>query len=395
MNTISFNMYQALAVATVMLVIGQHCVKRVDVFSRYCIPAPVIGGVIFAVVHFILRELGIVEFSMEMNLQTVFMRAFFCSVGFLASFAVLKKGGIGVLKLLFLAVSMIVIQDCIGGFGASIFGLDPKLGLSMGSISLVGGHGTAAAFGQYLENMQVDTALTVAIASATYGLIAGCMIGGPIAASKIKAYGLSSTTDVNPKSAEVPLDLDTGALDAEKMLEAAIWLVLAIGAGTIISDVIGRVLTMPEYIGALLAAAVFRNLADSSGRELPMKEINSLGNLCLSFFLAMAMISLKLWQLIDLAVPMLAILLVQTVLMFFFASFVVFPFMGRDYDAAVMSSGFCGFGMGATPNAMANMQAITRLYGPSPVSFMIVPIVGALFIDFFNATIITLFANFI
>ena len=394
MNTISFNMYQALAVATVMLVIGQHCVKRVDVFSRYCIPAPVIGGVIFAVVHFILRELGIVEFSMEMNLQAVFMRAFFCSVGFLASFAVLKKGGIGVLKLLFLAVSMIVIQDCIGGFGASIFGLDPKLGLSMGSISLVGGHGTAAAFGQYLENMQVDTALTVAIASATYGLIAGCMIGGPIAASKIKAYGLSSTTDVNPKSAEVPIDLDTGALDAEKMLEAAIWLVLAIGAGTLISDVIGKVLTMPEYIGALLAAAVFRNLADSSERELPMKEINSLGNLCLSFFLAMAMISLKLWQLIDLAVPMLAILLVQTVLMFFFASFVVFPFMGKDYDAAVMSSGFCGFGMGATPNAMANMQAITRLYGPSPVSFMIVPIVGALFIDFFNATIITLFANF-
>ena len=236
--------------------------------------------------------------------------------------------------------------------------------------------------------------MTVAIASATYGLIAGCMIGGPIAASKIKAYGLSSTTDVNPKSAEVPLDLDTGALDAEKMLEAAIWLVLAIGAGTIISDLLGRVLTMPEYIGALLAAAVFRNLADSSGRELPMKEINSLGNLCLSFFLAMAMISLKLWQLIDLAVPMLAILLVQTVLMFFFASFVVFPFMGKDYDAAVMSSGFCGFGMGATPNAMANMQAITRLYGPSPVSFMIVPIVGALFIDFFNATIITLFANF-
>lgn len=345
-------------------------------------------GVIFAVIHFILRELGIVEFSMEMNLQAVFMRAFFCSVGFLASFAVLKKGGIGVLKLLFLAVSMIVIQDCIGGFGASLFGLDPKLGLSMGSISLVGGHGTAAAFGQYLENMQVDTALTAAIASATFGLIAGCIIGGPIAASKIKAYGLSSTTDVKHKSEEVPIDLDTGALDAEKMLEAAIWIVLAIGAGTIISDVLGKVLTMPEYIGALLAA-------DSSGRELPMKEINSLGNLCLSFFLAMAMISLKLWQLIDLAVPMLAILLVQTVLMVFYASFVVFPFMGRDYDAAVMSSGFCGFGMGATPNAMANMQAITRLYGPSPVSFMIVPIVGALFIDFFNATIITLFANFI
>ena len=171
--------------------------------------------------------------------------------------------------------------------------------------------------------------------------------------------------------------------------------VIAVGIGTIISLLIDKVLTMPAYIGAMLAAAVIRNVADGRGKPLPMAEITSLGNVCLSLFLALAMINLKLWQLIDLALPMIVLLLVQTVIMFFYASFVVFTVMGKDYDAATMSSGFCGFGMGATPNAMANMQAVTKLYGPAPVAFMIVPLVGSLFIDFFNAAIITAFANFL
>lgn len=176
------------------------------------------------------------------------------------------------------------------------------------------------------------------------------------------------------------------------MLSAAIYIVIAVGIGTIISALLDKVLTMPAYIGAMLAAAVIRNIADGTKREIPMQEISSLGNVCLSLFLALAMINLKLWQLIDLALPMIVILLVQTVIMWLYASYVVFPVMGSDYDAA---TGFCGFGMGATPNAMANMQTITKLHGPAPIAFMIVPLVGSLFIDFFNAAIITAFANFL
>ena len=296
------------------------------------------------------------------------------------------------------AVMLVALQDVIGGFGAQLFGLDGKLGLAMGSIPLVGGHGTSASFGAFLEERGVEGATTVAVACATYGLIAGCMIGGPIASAKIRKYnlrsdGVNEAGTVGPETVEVSKDADTGALDADKMLSAAICIVIAVGIGTLISALIDRVLTMPAYIGAMLAAAVIRNIADGRGTPFPMDEITSLGNVSLSLFLALAMINLKLWQLVALAIPMIVILLVQTVIMFFYASYVVFPVMGRDYDAATMASEFCGFGMGATPNAMANMQAVTKIYGPAPVAFMIVPLVGSLFIDFFNAAIITAFAN--
>lgn len=398
MTIIKLDMYQALATAAIMLVIGQYLVNKIVFLKRYCIPAPVVGGLIFAIAHTVLRGMGVVEFEMDTTLQTVFMTAFFCTVGFLAAFGMLKKGGVGVIKFLILAIVMVTLQDLVGGFGAKLFGLDGRLGLAMGSIPLVGGHGTSAAYGETLEKMGVAGATTVAVASATYGLIAGCVIGGPIASSKIrklglKSAGLNESGHKGTDTVEVEKDENTGALDEAKMLSAAVFIVIAVGIGTIISAIIAKVLTMPAYIGAMLAAAIIRNIADGRGKPLPMAEITSLGNVCLSLFLALAMINLKLWELVALAVPMIVILLIQTALMFFYASYVVFPVMGRDYDAATMSSGFCGFGMGATANAMANMQAVTKLYGPAPVAFMIVPLVGSLFIDFFNAGIITFFAN--
>ena len=401
MALISLNMYQAIAVAALMLVIGQVLVNNIGFLKRYCIPAPVVGGLIFAILHTVLRGMGIVEFTMDDTLQTVFMNAFFCSVGFLAAFGMLKKGGVGVIKFLILAILMVTLQDAVGGFGAKLFGLDGRLGLAMGSIPLVGGHGTSASWGKTLEELGVTGATTVAVACATYGLIAGCMIGGPIASSKIRKYGLKSTgikesSHTGTDLVEVEADENSGALDEAKMLSAGICIVIAVGIGTLVSLLIAKTgLTMPGYIGAMLAAAVIRNGADAIGKPLPMAEITSLGNVCLSLFLALAMISLKLWQLVALAVPMIVILLVQTLFMYLYASFVVFPVMGKDYDAATMASGFCGFGMGATPNAMANMQAVTKIYGPAPVAFMIVPLVGSLFIDFFNAAIITAFANFL
>ena len=395
MNVIEVNMYQAAGLAVLMLVIGRMLVARIEFLRKYCIPAPVVGGLIFAILHVILRSMGILEFNMDTTLQTVFMTAFFCSVGYMAAFKELKKGGIGVVKFLVLAILMCCIQDLVGGFGAKIFGLDGKLGLAMGSIPLVGGHGTAGSFGPFLEDMGVANATTVAVAAATYGLIAGCMIGGPIATSKIRKMGLKSSAIESTATAEVSVDQDTGAMDEGNLMDAAIYIVIAVGLGTIVAALLGKLITLPGYIGAMIVGAIIRNVQESRGVKMPMGEMGALGNICLSIFLGLAMINLKLWQLVSLALPMIVILLIQTVIMFLYASFVVFNIMGRDYDAATISSGFCGFGMGATPNAMANMQAITNQYGPAPVAFMIVPLVGSLFIDFFNAAIITAFANFL
>ena len=395
MNVIEVNMYQAAGLAVLMLVIGRMLVARIEFLRKYCIPAPVVGGLIFAILHVILRSMGILEFNMDTTLQTVFMTAFFCSVGYMAAFKELKKGGIGVVKFLVLAILMCCIQDLVGGFGAKIFGLDGKLGLAMGSIPLVGGHGTAGSFGPFLEDMGVANATTVAVAAATYGLIAGCMIGGPIATSKIRKMGLKSSAIESTATAEVSVDQDTGAMDEGNLMDAAIYIVIAVGLGTIVAALLGKLITLPGYIGAMIVGAIIRNVQESRGVKMPMGEMGALGNICLSIFLGLAMINLKLWQLVSLALPMIVILLIQTMIMFFYASFVVFNVMGRDYDAATISSGFCGFGMGATPNAMANMQAITNQYGPAPVAFMIVPLVGSLFIDFFNAAIITAFTNFL
>lgn len=394
-NIVELNMFQAAGLAVLMLVIGRMLVNKIEFLRKYCIPAPVVGGLIFAILHVILRSAGVVEFNMDTTLQTVFMTAFFCSVGYMAAFGELKKGGIGVIKFLILAIVMCCIQDLVGGFGAKIFGLDGRLGLAMGSIPLVGGHGTAGSFGPFLEEMGVNNATTVAVAAATYGLISGCMIGGPIATSKIRKYNLKSVGTAAAATTEVSVDQDTGAMDEKNLMDAAIYIVIAVGLGTIVAALLGKLITLPGYIGAMIVGAVIRNVQEARGVKMPMGEMGALGNICLSIFLGLAMINLKLWQLVSLALPMIVILLIQTVIMFLYASFVVFNIMGRDYDAATISSGFCGFGMGATPNAMANMQAITNQYGPAPVAFMIVPLVGSLFIDFFNAAIITAFANFL
>lgn len=395
MQVLKLDMYQALGLAVIMLLIGRVLVKRVEFLQRYCIPAPVVGGLIFALLHLVLRSAGVVEFEMDTTLQNVFMTGFFCSVGYMAAFGMLKKGGIGVIKFLLLAVLMCAIQDAIGGIGAKLFGLDARIGLAMGSIPLVGGHGTAGSFGPFLEGLGVENATTVAVAAATYGLIAGCMIGGPIAYGKIRSYGLKSAgLRAQGQLADATAAVgDTEVLTEENIMDAAIYIVVGVGLGTIVSALLGRLITLPGYIGAMIVGAIIRNVQEMRRVKMPMQEMGTLGNVCLSLFLGLAMINLKLWQLVSLALPMVVILLLQTVIMFLYASFVVFNVMGRDYDAATISSGFCGFGMGATPNAMANMQAITNAYGPAPVAFMIVPLVGSLFIDFLNAAIITGFAN--
>ena len=382
MKTIELDMYQATAVAALVLLLGRVLVAKISILRRYCIPAPVVGGFLYAIVHTIVRGMGILEISCDMTLKNVFMVAFFCSVGFTASFRMLKKGGVQTVVFLALSAVMVILQNVLGAGLASVFGLDPRLGLATGSIPMVGGHGTAGSFGPLLEELGVANASVVAIASATYGLVAGCVIGGPIATAKIRKYKLSAVTEAATKTETVETD-ETGAIDSARILDGLLYLIVA------------KFMTFPFYIGAMLVGAIIRNIMDVQNKEIPMEEISTLGGASLSVFLGLAMIDMKLWQLAELAVPMVVMLLAQTVLMFFYANFVVFNVLGKSYDAAVMTSGFCGFGMGATPNAMANMQAITGVYGPAPTAFMVVPLVGSLFIDFVNATILTGFISFL
>lgn len=392
MMVIELDMYQACALGALIFCLGQFLVQKVKLLNKYCIPAAVAGGVSFAFIHLALYEAGILEFNFDTTIQTILMCVFFCSVGFTACFRLLKKGGIQTLVFLVLSIIMCVIQNGLGSGLCAAFGIDPLLGLCMGSMPLVGGHGTSASFGPLLEEAPylVDGALTVALASATFGLVAGSLMGGPIARARIEKLGLKSTAT---ESGEVSEEKN-GAIDVDRFTSAAVFIVVAVGLGTYVFSFFKSInFTLPVYIGAMLVAALFRNVWDVRGKELPLEEIDTIGGVALSIYLSMAMMNLKLWDLADLALPMIIILIAQTIVMYLYANFVIFNIMGRDMEAASMTAAFCGFGMGATANAMANMKALTDKYGPTPRAFFIVPLCGSVFVDFFNAMILTGFMN--
>lgn len=391
MTIISLNMYHATALAAIVLLIGRFLVNKFSFLGKYCIPAPIVGGIVYAVISCLLYVGGIAEVQFDDTLQKFFMTVFFTSIGFMASFQVLKKGGIQVIIFLAVIIVLVVLQDVLGCVLASLFGLDARIGLCVGSISLVGGHGTAGSLGFLVEEMDVTGAGSVAMAAATFGLVAGSLLGGPVGRARIERHHLHSDELVDLDDVEQAV---TQNVENERFLNTALYFAIAIGLGEIVSKFfVSMGLTFPPYIGAMIVAVVIRNIGDWRHMDVPMIEINALGNLSLNLYLAMALMSLKLWQLIDLALPMMVMLLGQSILMVLFAYFVIFRVMGSDYEAAVMSSAACGFGMGATPNAMANMQAISKIYGPAPRAFLVVPLVGSLFIDFFNSLIIAGFLN--
>lgn len=393
---LNFDIFQTMALATIVFYIGEYLKKRVKALSKYCVPAPVIGGIIFALLILVLKITNIANITLDITLQNVFMTAFFTSVGYTASLKVLKKGGIKVVIFLIVSSVLVIFQDIVGAGLAMIFNLDPLLGLATASIPMVGGHGTAGSFGPILDEMGVSGATTVSFASATFGLIMGSVIGGIIAKTLIERNNLETPIDSHDKS--IPIsdfnEDDKAVLSHTKIMNGASWIFLAMGIGSIISNFIQDLgLTFPSYIGAMLAAAIIRNICDMRKFELEEKEIETIGGISLSFFLSMALMGLKLWELFDLALPMIVMLIGQTILMGLFAYFIVFRIMGKNYDAAVFASAICGFGMGATPNAVANMDALTSKYGFAPTPYFVVPIVGCLFIDFVNSAVITLFIN--
>ena len=393
MTQFALNVYQTTGLAMLLFALGTVLVNKIGFLKKCCIPAPVVGGLLFAILNCVLYMGGIVEITFDTTLQSIFMVWFFTSVGYNASFKLLAKGAVAVCIFLALAAGMQVIQNLVGVGLAGVFGLDPRLGLCMGSIPLVGGHGTAASWGPMLEKLGCAGANVVGIAAATYGLCAGSLMGGPVAKSLIAKYNLKSTAKAEA------VDADANKVDKDvygkQMMTAFVLLIAAAGVGMYITAFLSKFITLPSYIGPMIIAVIVRNVADMMNIELPSDAIDASANVCLSIFLSLALMTLKLWQLIDLALPMICILALETVVMFILARFVVFKVMGSDYDAAVLVAGFCGFGMGATPNAMANMQVITEKFGPSPKAYLVVPIVGGMFVDFTNTFILTMFLNFI
>lgn len=390
----TFNMYQTLGLAIILLLFGNWIKMKVSVFQKYFIPAPVIGGLIFSILVTIGHMNGLFSFTFDSVLKDFFMVIFFTSVGFLASFALLKKGGIGVALFLLAAIILVIIQNSVGVTLAKVFGLNAGIGLAAGSIPLTGGHGTAGAFGPYLEDLGVAGATVVAVASATYGLVSGCVIGGPIAKRLKDRFSLVCVGESREEDGKNETVEEIDPVTEKSMFQAVCMIGIAMGIGSCITPIVksNLELSLPVYLMPMVVAAIMRNIVDAKGKT-PIDEIQIIGNICLSLFLAMAMMTMQLWQLADLAVPLITILLVQTAIMGLYAYFVTFNIMGRDYDAAVMATGHCGFGMGATPNAIANMEAFTSVNGFSVKAFFVIPLVGSLFIDFLNAVIIQTFAS--
>ncbi|MDU1412343.1 MAG: sodium/glutamate symporter [Clostridium sp.] len=397
---LNLNLYETMALVSIVFYIGKYMRNKFSTLSKYCIPPSVVGGFIFALLVLLLKVTDIATINLDTTLQNIFMTAFFTSIGFTASIKVLKQGGIKVLVFLGLAVLLVVLQNIVGVSLAAAFNLDILLGLCTASIPMVGGHGTAGSFGPILEEMGIAGATTVSVASATFGLIMGSIIGGLVARNLIQNYKLKTVRDEN--SEKPPMEVgdyneeNHNLLCFKKLMRGACFLFIAMGLGSIVSELIQKSgLTFPSYIGAMLVAAIMRNIYDFKGEPIVEKEIETLGGLSLSFFLTMALMGLKLWQLFDLALPLMVMLFAQVLLVGLFAYIITFRVMGKNYEAAVFASATCGFGMGATPNAIANMDELTNRYGFVPTPYFVVPIVGCLFIDFVNSAIITIFINFI
>lgn len=406
-------MLQTAGLGALALVLGMCLTRRVKWLQRFCIPSPVSGGIVFSVVSLMLYKLWNVELVFDGTLKDVFMLVFFTSVGFQSNLKVLRRGGSTLLLMLGVLAFIIVVQNVLPLGIAWIMGVNPLVGMAAGSISMAGGHGTAGGFSAVLEGMGLSGAGTIAMAAATFGLIMGSVTGGPLAErlirTKLTAEHLEPKDyEVDPAMAGLESDeaspagrakhISSNEQEFQQYAKATYALLIVVAAGSLMSWLLQQTgVTFPTYFGALIVAAIVRNVAEACKLtpKMELDKIVSVGNICLSVFLGMAMVSLKLWELESLAFPLVVMLVAQVVAMALIAYFVAFNILGRDYDAAVLVAGICGFGLGATPNAMANMSAVCYKYHYSVKPFLIVPIIGAMFVDLINTGFITMFLNWI
>lgn len=412
-SVLELDMLQTAGLGALALVLGMCLTRRVKWLQRFCIPSPVSGGIVFSVVSLMLYKLWNVELVFDGTLKDVFMLVFFTSVGFQSNLKVLRRGGSTLLLMLGVLAFIIVVQNVLPLGIAWIMGVNPLVGMAAGSISMAGGHGTAGGFSAVLEGMGLSGAGTIAMAAATFGLIMGSVTGGPLAErlirTKLTAEHLEPKDyEVDPAMAGLESDeaspagrakhISSNEQEFQQYAKATYALLIVVAAGSLMSWLLQQTgVTFPTYFGALIVAAIVRNVAEACKMtpKMELDKIVSVGNICLSVFLGMAMVSLKLWELESLALPLVVMLVAQVVAMALIAYFVAFNILGRDYDAAVLVAGICGFGLGATPNAMANMSAVCYKYHYSVKPFLIVPIIGAMFVDLINTGFITMFLNWI
>lgn len=414
MPTVKLDMIQTVALAAVVLYVGYSVRRRVAFLDHYNIPAPVVGGFLFAAISLVLRVQGILAFEFDTTLQSPLMIAFFTTIGLGASLTLLKVGGPLVLLFFLVSTLVAVLQNVLGVGLAYALDLHPLFGVLAGSVTLTGGPATGLAFAPEFARAGVPAAAEAAVAAAMVGIVSGGIIGGPVGTILIRRHRLgegsaaSRATPIAPAAPplatqlvearvpEPPPDTPKGEdPEAFRLLKTIGIVLVAMGLGVWLSAWLSQFITLPAYIGAMLVAAGMRNVDDVTGAMgMSQQTIDDLGNIALSLFIAMALMTLRLWLLAALAVPLALILAAQVLLIGVIALAFIYYVMGRNYDAAVMASGFCGFMLGTTANAMANMESIVAKYGPAPRAYLVVPMVGAFFIDFTNAIVITGFLNY-
>lgn len=388
-----FSTIQTMALAVIVFYLGKFLNNKFKFLKNNCIPDAVTGGTLFSFFILLGHKTGSFSFIFEDSIKDIFMIAFFTTVGFSASIKLLKKAGLPVLMFLIAAILLAILQNIVGVGMAKILGVSPMIGLATGSLATTGGPGTAGAFGPIMESFGTPGATMVAMATATYALIAGSIIAGPICKRLIEKKNLIQKRVTLEEFQS--FDDKSVTLELKNVVPTGFQIIIAMGIGSLISNFLSSLgLVLPPYIGTMFAASIMRNLADETKLfSIDLEVVSVIGNFTLTMFLSMILMNFKLWELKELALPLIIMLIGQTILMGVFAYFITFTLTGKDYDAAIMTGGHCGCGFGTTPKALANMEALTEKYLPSPKAFFVIPIVGALFIDFFNAAIITFFIN--
>ncbi|EJO9866320.1 sodium/glutamate symporter [Vibrio vulnificus] len=404
-HLITVGALESFLVAISVLFLGHFINAKLPILRKFNIPEPIVGGLIVACIITILHFRGI-DLEFNLPLQNTFMLMFFSTVGLAANYTQLLKGGAKVFLFLAVASVYIVIQNGVGVSLASMLGLDPLMGLIAGSITLSGGHGTGAAWSQtFADNYGMSNTLEIAMASATFGLIIGCLIGSPVAQRLVDKHNVESEYGRGSKTHEKFPELVTyneyeeDKVTAKKVIEKLFFLIICVTGAKYVEQWVStyeiKWLMIPDFVYALFIGVIITNFLEVTKiRKLDAETVDMLGTVSLSLFLAMALMSLKLWNIFDLAIPFLVILAVQSVVLALFTYYVTFKVMGSNYDAAVIAGGHCGFGLGATPTAVMNMGSIVNRFGPSPQAFMVVPIVGAFFIDIVNLIVLQGFISF-
>ena len=400
---LAINSYYTLIAATIVLLFGKFLVQKIKFLQDFNIPEPVAGGLVAAVLITVLHSFTGFSLKFEKPLQDAFMLIFFSSIGLSADFSRLKAGGLPLVIFTAIVGAFIFVQNVVGVGLAKVLDIHPAIGLITGSITLTGGHGTAGAWGPDFESKFGLTGATgLGMASATFGLVFGGLIGGPVARRLINKMGRkpivkTAKSDDNDATDDIFEQAQrTRLITADSAVETLAMFAACLAFAEIVDSYDKAFFDLPKFVWCLFAGVVIRNVLTAAFKvNMFDRAIDVFGNASLSLFLSMALLNLKLWELTGLAGPVTIILAVQTVVMILYATFVTYVFMGRDYDSAVLAAGHCGFGLGATPTAVANMQSITQTFGPSHKAFLIVPMVGAFFVDLLNAAILSGFVSVI